>query len=124
MRSKKPKTGLTPCSPKPALGKRALITREQAVELTAVFKVLANDTRLRLLHALSRNGEMCVSDLAMTVGMKPQGVSNQLQRLVDRSILGSRRNGNHIYYRIVDPCVTNLLHTAWCLAEDAQTRKL
>lgn len=67
---------------------------------------------------------MCVTDLAETVAMKPQGVSNQLQRLVDRGILGTRRDGNHIYYRIVDPCVTNLLHTAWCLADDARNRKL
>ncbi len=37
--------------------------------------------------------------------MRPQAVSNQLQRLLDRGILGSRREGNSIIYRIVDPCV-------------------
>ncbi len=38
----------------------------------AVFKVLANDTRLRLLHALVRADELCVTDLAASVGMKAQ----------------------------------------------------
>jgi DNA-binding transcriptional ArsR family regulator len=89
----------------------------------AVFKVLANDTRLRLLHALVRADEMCVTDLAQAVGMSPQAVSNQLQRLVDRGILGFRRNGNQIYYRIVDPCVTSLLDQGLCLTEDARERK-
>jgi DNA-binding transcriptional ArsR family regulator len=88
-----------------------------------VFKVLANDTRLRLLHALVRADEMCVTDLAQAVGMSPQAVSNQLQRLVDRGILGFRRNGNQIYYRIVDPCVTSLLDQGLCLTEDARERK-
>ena len=88
-----------------------------------VFKVLANDTRLCLAHAPVRASEMCVTDLAKAVGMTPQGVSNQLQRLVDRGILGSRRNGNQIYYCIVDPCVTSLLDQGLCLTEDSKGRK-
>jgi DNA-binding transcriptional ArsR family regulator len=64
-----------------------------------------------------------VSDLAEAVGMKPQAVSNQLQRLVDRGILGSRRDGRSIHYRIVDPCVTGLLDVGLCLAEDSDTRR-
>jgi DNA-binding transcriptional ArsR family regulator len=111
------------CPPKPALRHRPLITPAQATGLMGVFKVLANDTRLRLLHALVRVEEMCVTELAQAVGMTPQAVSNQLQRLVDRGILGSRRNGNQIYYRIVDPCVTSLLDQGLCLTEDARERE-
>lgn len=112
-----------PCPPKPELRERPLLTQAQAAELMGVFKVLANDTRLRLLHALVRAGEMCVTDLAGAVGMTPQAVSNQLQRLVDRGILGSRRNGNNVYYQIVDPCVVELLDRGLCLTEDTQARK-
>ena len=111
------------CPSKPALRDRPLISVEQAGELAGVFKVLANDTRLRLLHALATAGEMCVTELAASVGMKPQAVSNQLQRLVDRGILGSRRNGNSVYYRIVDPCVLELLDRGLCLTEDAREKK-
>lgn len=111
------------CPPKPTLRERPLITPEQAEELVGLFKVLANDTRLRLLHALARAGEMCVTELAQNVGMTPQAVSNQLQRLVDRRILGSKRNGSNVYYRIVDSCVTDLLDRGLCLTEDARERK-
>ena len=86
-----------------------------------LFKVFADDTRLRLLHALARSGELCVTDLAAAVGMKRQAVSNQLQRLGDRGILGSRRMGTSIHYRVVDPGVTNLLDFALYLAEDAES---
>ena len=108
------------CSPKPPLHERPLLTLEQVTELASIFKVLANDTRLRLLHALVRTNGMCVTELAEAVGMKPQAVSNQLQRLVDQRILESQRNGTFIHYRIVDPCVINLLDQGLCLIEDTK----
>lgn len=119
MCTRPPQRDDTPGLPKPALHHRPLLTPDQASALASIFKILANDTRLRLLHALVRAGELCVSDLADAVGMKPQAVSNQLQRLVDQGILGARRHGNNVHYRIVDPCVTSLLDGGLCLAEDA-----
>jgi DNA-binding transcriptional ArsR family regulator len=109
--------------PQPAVEQRPLIEPDQAVELMRLFKVFANDTRLRLLHALVREGEMCVGNLAGAVGMKPQAVSNQLQRLVDRKILSSRRSGANIFYRIVDPCVPILLERGLCLIECCPDQK-
>jgi ArsR family transcriptional regulator, lead/cadmium/zinc/bismuth-responsive transcriptional repressor len=103
---------------KPALTERPLLTAGQAAEVAALFKVLANDSRLRLLHALERAGELCVSDLAAQVGMQPQAVSNQLQRLLDRRILAARRQGTNVIYRIADPCVPSLLDLGICLIEE------
>ena len=104
---------------KPALGKRTLLDPRQAAELVRLYEVLANDTRLRLLHALERAGELCVTDLAAEVGLRPQAVSNQLQRLADRRIVAARRDGARIYYRIADPCVTGLLDLGLCLLEES-----
>jgi ArsR family transcriptional regulator, lead/cadmium/zinc/bismuth-responsive transcriptional repressor len=107
------------CRTRVALKDRPLLTPVQAGSLAAVFKVLANDTRLRLLHALVRCDEVCVSDLAMAVGMKPQAVSNQIQRLNDLGIITSRRDGNNVYYQLVDKCVRSLLDQGLCLVEEA-----
>jgi ArsR family transcriptional regulator, lead/cadmium/zinc/bismuth-responsive transcriptional repressor len=112
------------CPPKPALKERPLLTPIQAGGLAVVFKVLANDTRLRLLHALVRAEEMAVTDLAGAVRMKPQAVSNQLQRLSDLGILACRREGKSIVYRVVDPCVMRLLDQGLCLMEDSQQRAM
>ncbi|MCK4985960.1 MAG: helix-turn-helix transcriptional regulator [Desulfobacterales bacterium] len=108
------------CQSRPPVQERPLISDEQAEEVAALFKVLSNNTRLRMIHALVIAGEMSVSQLAEAVAMKPQAVSNQLQRLVDRRILNSRRSGNNIHYRIVDPCVTSLLDLGLCLIEEAK----
>lgn len=107
----------TDCCREP-LKDRPLLTPIQAGGLASLFKVLANDTRLRLLHALLRAGELKVSDLAGSLGMKAQAVSNQLQRLSDLGILASRRDGNSIYYRVVDRCVSGLLDQGWCLMNE------
>ncbi len=100
-----------------SLASRTLLSPIQAGGLQAVFKVLANDTRLRLLHSLIRSEELCVNELANTLGMRPQAISNQLQRLSDLGILASRRDGNNIYYRIINGCIAPLLDLALCLTE-------
>ena len=110
------------CRSKPSLKERPLLSPIQAGGLAAVFKVLANDTRLRLLHALVRADELCVTELAASLGMKPQAVSNQLQRLSDLGILASRRDGTSIYYRLVDLCVRSLLDQGLCLVEEVSER--
>ena len=106
------------CAPKPALRERPLLGRARAAGLAGLFKVLANDTRLRLLHALARAGELPVTELAEAVGMSPQAVSNQLQRLAARGVVARRRAGTLISYRVADPCVVDLLDRGLCLLED------
>lgn len=110
------------CCKKPELKERPLLSPVQAGGLAAVFKVLANDTRLRLLHALVRADELCVTDLAASIGMKPQAVSNQLQRLLDLGILAARREGINIHYRLIDLCVRSLLDQALFLMEEVKYR--
>lgn len=114
--------GILSCPPKIPIQERPLLSMDESHRMEVLFKTLANGTRLRLLHAITRNSEMRVTELAETIGMKPQAVSNQLQRLSDRGILGSRRDGTQIYYRIIDPCVVSILEYGLCLSEDAQER--
>ena len=113
-------SGLSPAARagKPPLADRPLLSSRQAAGLVGLFKVLGNDTRLRLLHALHRGGEVPVGQLAEQLRMRPQAVSNQLQRLADRRIVAARRDGNRIFYSIADPCVASVLDLALCLLEE------
>jgi len=108
---------------KPQLAARPLISLAQSNGLQQTFKVLANATRLRLLHALVRRPGLSVTALAEAVAMKPQAVSNQLQKLVGKGILSNVRNGTNIHYRIVDPCTISLLDRGLCLTEDTWQRR-
>lgn len=111
-----------PCPAKAALRHRPLLTQEQASAMEVLFGVLANDTRLRLLHEIARREEACTTELAEVLAMRPQAVCNQLQRLQDKGIVIGRRSGNNVHYRIVDNCVVILLERGLCLIEEAAKR--
>lgn len=102
---------------KQALHKRPLLTAEQTKALGSLFKVLSSDTRLRLLHALTRKDELCVSDLCDALAMKPQAISNHLRQLEARGMVEARKDGLKVFYRILDPCVISVLDYALCSAE-------
>lgn len=118
MRCAAPTASIPASAGKPSPRDRPLIDRQRAAALGRLLKVFANDTRLRLLHALERGRELCVTDLAAAVEMAPQAVSNQLQRLADRGIVSARRDGTRLYYRIADPCVAGILDLGFCLLEE------
>jgi DNA-binding transcriptional ArsR family regulator len=65
------------------------------------FRVIGEPMRIRLLDRL-RTGEATVNELAAGLGASQQNVSKHLCVLADVGILGRRKDGNHVYYRIVD----------------------
>ncbi len=97
------------------LARRSLLPVKEAELLAETFALLGNGARLRLLHAIARSRELCVKDLAAEVGMSSSAVCNQLQRLVDRRIVTSRRQGNFVYYRVEDPCLVQLIEAGLCM---------
>ncbi len=99
----------------PALAQRELLDRPEVDQLASLFRVLGNDTRLRVLHAIARAEEAAVSDIAEAVGASSQAVSNHLQRMADQQIVATRRDGNRIYYRLIDPCVGGVMELGLCL---------
>ena len=92
-----------------------LMAGARASDLAQLFKVLANDNRLRMLHVIHLAGEVSPSDIAEAIGASQQAVSNQLQRLADQRIVHARRDGQRVLYRIIDPCVPGLMDLGACL---------
>jgi DNA-binding transcriptional ArsR family regulator len=81
---------------------------DELVELIARrFRVLAEPLRIRLLDQL-RTGEATVNELSEAIGGSQQNISKHLQLLADAGIVGRRKDGNHVYYRIVDEGVLRL----------------
>jgi len=76
-----------------------------------------------MLNLIAHGDETSPTKLAKQIGMKPQAICNQLKRLSDRGIVERRRAGNQVYYRIVDPCVIDLLERGLWLIQDAKLRR-
>ena len=81
---------------------------DDLVELIARrFRAIGEPMRIRLLDQL-RDGEATVGELSEATGASQQNVSKHLSLLADAGILGRRKQGNHVYYRIIDAGVLGL----------------
>lgn len=101
------------------LKRRELLNKADAARLGRLFRLMSGASRVRLLHAIAREGEAPVGRLAEAVGLSIQATSNQLNRLADRGLVAARRNGRHVLYRLVDPRAEVLLEQAWSLLDSA-----
>ncbi len=72
-------------------------------EFAAVFKVLGDPTRLRLIRLLVEGDtELCVCELADSLEESQYNVSKHCAALRSAGLLESRREGRWIYYRVAD----------------------
>ena len=69
-----------------------------AGQLAARMRALADPTRLGIVDALSRGGELCVCDLAWITERAQNLVSHHLRTLRAEGLAESRRDGKIVFY--------------------------
>ena len=74
------------------------------------FRALSEPVRIKLLDRL-RDGEATVLELTQLVGTTEQNVSKHLRLLQRAGIVARRKEGNFVYYRIMDEGVFSLCET-------------
>jgi DNA-binding transcriptional ArsR family regulator len=66
-----------------------------------LFRTFNNARRILILYTLC-DREMSVGEIAAEIESSVQNTSQHLQVMKDRGILASRRDGQTVYYRLVD----------------------
>lgn len=74
------------------------------------FSLLAEPSRLKIMHCLC-DGERSVNEVVAGSGLTQANASRHLNILYRAGIVGRRREGSQVFYRIVDPNFTNLCRT-------------
>ncbi len=92
-----------------AATRQRLIGAEAAADLAAVFRLLGDAKRIRILFALLEAGELCVCDLAATTDVTETAVSQTMRLLRTAGIVRQRRAGRTVFYRLDDAHVRLLL---------------
>jgi len=82
--------------------------RRAAGEAVSALKLLANEDRLLLLCQLSQ-GERCVSELEVQLGIHQPTLSQQLGVLRSEGVVGTRREGKNIFYSVAAPALLEIL---------------
>ena len=96
------------------------LSSELVVEAVEIFRLLADETRVRLVWALL-DAELSVGQLAEAVGKPAPSVSQHLARMRLARIVSTRRDGTFVYYRIDNDHVAQLLVDALRHAEHGRT---
>jgi ArsR family transcriptional regulator len=81
---------------------REPLTDGQAVELSRLFKAMADPARLRLLSLIASHegGEACVCDLTVPFDLTGPTISHHLKVLRESGLITGERRGTWVYYRV------------------------
>ena len=78
-------------------------------EAARLFHLLSDPTRLRVLLLIGEKGEASPSDLATAAGMSRQATLYHLALLRRGGVVGARRAGHQVFYRVTSPPLLRLL---------------
>ncbi len=88
--------------------KSQLPADDELLNLSELFKILGDHTRIRILNSLLLS-ELCVCDLTVLLDMSQSAISHQLRILRTARIVKFRREGKNVYYSLDDDHVSTLL---------------
>lgn len=88
--------------------KAEMLAENTIQQLADTFKILGDNTRIKILTVLSRQ-EMCVCDIAETLEMGQSTISHQLRVLRGAKLVKFRKEGKEAWYSLDDNHVVDLL---------------
>ena len=83
-------------------------SEDELYDLAELFKVFGDSTRIRILFALFE-ADICVCDLAESLGMTQSAISHQLRLLKQAGLVSGRREGKQIIYYLADDHVRTII---------------
>ena len=84
------------------------IDEETLYDLADLFKVFSDTTRIKILFALM-DKDLCVADIAETIGASQSAVSHQLRILKQARLVKFQREGKNVIYALSDDHVHTML---------------
>jgi len=85
------------------------LSSREAANVAALFRVLGDGSRCRLIYALLEREEICVGELATELGMSESNVSHHLSVLRAHGLVRFRRDGKQVFYAPDDEHIRLLL---------------
>lgn len=84
------------------------LEEQTSYDLSEFFKVLGDNTRIKIIYALSKE-EMCVCDIGALLNMSQSAVSHQLKVLRQAKAVKPRKQGKIVYYSLTDEHIRHIL---------------
>ncbi|MCA1938196.1 MAG: metalloregulator ArsR/SmtB family transcription factor [Dechloromonas sp.] len=85
-------------------------TNQVFEQVAHYFSLLADPTRLRILSSLCGE-ERPVHEVVDQVGLTQANISRHLNILYRAGVVARRRDGNSVFYRVIDPNFVDICRT-------------
>jgi len=89
------------------------LSQQNPLGVAKVFKVLADETRIKIAYALAVEEELCVCDVANIINASTATASHHLRLLKNLGLAKVRKEGKFVYYSLIDECVKQLMEIAF-----------
>lgn len=89
-------------------------------QIEKISKALADETRLHIFEAISRNAQMYCGEIVSQRGVTPATVSHHMKVLNEAGLIACRREGQFIYSEAVPETIEQYTRT---LAKMARGKK-
>ena len=73
---------------------------DDSARAAAIFKALSDETRLRILKAISSMQELCECNIVPAFGLSQPTISYHLKVLREAGLVDSERRGQWVYHRV------------------------
>ena len=114
--TKGPRTDSNPNTQEPA------VSDDLVVNLVHLFKLLSDETRLRILYYLTQRSELHVRALCELLHESQPAVSHHLALLRVAGLIGRRREGKHNYYGLKTQQFSTLLDMLFATMPEGNRR--
>lgn len=91
------------------IAQNKMIDEDVFDNLIEFYKVIADSTRSKILFVLEKH-EMCVCDIAYSLGMSKSLISHQLKILKEKNIVSYRKEGKEVYYTLADEHIKDIFN--------------
>ncbi|HZG75543.1 MAG TPA: metalloregulator ArsR/SmtB family transcription factor [Paenibacillus sp.] len=100
---------------------RGSLERQNIEGMAGLFKMIADETRLKVVYALCQEEELCVCDVANVTGASLATASHHLRALNKQGLVSFRKEGKLAFYTLSDDRVRRLLETVAGAAREGMT---
>ncbi|MFS0873641.1 ArsR/SmtB family transcription factor [Paenibacillus xylanilyticus] len=110
------------CYDEPKVRKVQKALEQQDIKsMSKMFKVLADETRMKIAFALCEEDELCVCDVANITGSSLATASHHLRSLKQLGVAKYRKEGKLAFYSLEDDYVRQLVHLASTHSKELMT---
>ena len=81
-------------------------------DVSELFRIFGDKTRVKMLFIMQERGELCVQDIALSMDMSQSAISHQLRILKAAKLVKYRRQGKEVIYSLSDDHIKTIIDQA------------